>query len=201
PHGDTLWSRLYSFARLVALSGVTLDVAGNMLLTGTVVDSVSGQERWSCLVMMCDSLGDPAWTWRYSYGSYAAGCGLAPDSSGSVYVFGSVEDTDDDYLLVKLRYESGIEERAAALGPARPRSCVGSSLVRRGSPLRLRVPVSGRYEVALFDALGQKTGLVRSGQTGQGESDSHLGQIPCGVYVLRVTTPGRTESQRLVVVE
>jgi len=55
-----------------------------------VVDTASGQWKYSCLVMMCDSLGDTVWTWRYSLGEDAYGYNLALDDSGHLYVFGGL---------------------------------------------------------------------------------------------------------------
>ncbi len=201
PGGDTVWSRLYRLDDVVWLGGLALDRAGNILMTGTTVDTGSGQRRYRCLVMMCDSMGDTVWTWRYDPGSNTFGCNLALDDSGHIYVFGRATDADDDYLLVKLRYESGIQDRAAAHWPGGSSICLGSSVVRRGSLLRLRLPGDGQHEVALFDALGQKARLARSTRAGPGMLDFGLGQLRAGVYVLRVTTGGRTESQRLVLVE
>jgi hypothetical protein len=199
--GDTIWSRLYSLAHGVCLFGVTLDLSGNMLLAGTVVDSVGGQEKHSCLVMMCDSSGDTIWTWQYGAAASTSGCDLALDDSGHVYVFGGAREANDDYLLMKLRYGSGVEEHATLRRSARARTYAGPSHLRPGRPLQLMVDRAGQYEVALFDALGQKVVLIHDGPLVRGAHGFTLGQIPAGVYVLRVSALGSIESQRLVVVE
>jgi len=102
---------------------------------------------------------------------------------------------------MKLRYESGIDEGAATRGPGWRRAYTSPNPLRPGHSLRLWVSRGERYEVALFDALGRRTRLMYVGPLAQGMHDFSLGQIPAGVYLLRVTTPGSTESQRLVVVE
>lgn len=202
PTGDSLWSRTYPLAYRTILSGVALNQAGYVLMTGWTGDTSSGQLNSSAFVMMCDSLGDVIWTWRYNPAEYTFFYELALDDSGFVYAFGEQGDTADfNLLLLKLRCESGLEERTRRPSPARPRVCVRTTLLRSGQPLRLQVMESGECAVEVFNALGQRTRRVHGGLLTPGTHAFDLGQIPAGVYQLRITTSGTAVSQRTVVIE
>jgi|GEM_PF-6728831 len=67
--------------------------------------------------------------------------------------------------------------------------------------VRVGLPVAGRLEVRLYDALGRWVSTVSEGDRGAGwhEVRAEVGSLPSGVYVMRVAAAGATSVRRLTV--
>jgi hypothetical protein len=202
PGGDTIWTKSYDLAFRASMGGIALDQTGNIVIAGTVGDSVQGRWRQRCLLVRCDSAGDTIGTWRYDSDNNTSGYDIACDDAGYIYVFGTEEPpSDEDYLLLKLRHGAGFEENSVACSQSRQRVYVGVNPLRAGLPLRLAIPSSERYEISLFNVAGRRSATVHSGPLAQGVHDFNPGQLRAGVYLLRAVGPKSTETERLVVTE
>jgi len=199
--GDLLWSRTYRFGPETYGGGVAVDRWGNFLLAATDDDTVPGPGTTPrCLVMKCDSMGDTVWTWRCR--PYTDGFDLKLDDTDHIYVFGSFYNgSDPDFLVMKLRYESGIEDEVR---PPPGLRCVGygvSSPVRSEGPVRFWTSKPGRYRIDLVDVLGRKARVLYDGPLTRGEHLLGLGELPAGVYSLRIAAGDGVTAWPLVVTE
>jgi len=199
--GDLLWSRTYRFGSQTYGGGVAVDRWGNSLLAATDDDTVPGPGTTPrCLVMKCDSTGDTVWTWRYRPNTGAGGLKL--DDAGHIYVFGGAYNgSDPDFLVMKLRYESGIEDEVR---PPSGLRCVGYGVfspIRSEGPVRFWASNPGRYRIDVFDVLGRKARMLNDGPLTRGEYLLGLGGLPAGVYSLRIAAGDGVTTRTLVVIE
>jgi len=200
PAGDLVWARTYRFGPETYGGGVDVDRWGNIFVAGCDVDTVSGTRSGRCLVMKCDSMGDTIWTWRYRPRS--SGRGLKLDNAGHIYVFGGADNgSDNDILVMKLRYQAGVEDDRVAWGQTRSPAVRVISPMLGSEPVRVRVSSPGDYRVDVFDALGRRAGVPYHSPLGSGEHCLPVGRLPAGVYSVRITAGARTTSRTLVVID
>jgi hypothetical protein len=124
---------------------------------------------------------------------------MALDSSGNVYVTGDSRSagTDQDYATIKYVQTPGVLEEN---GPGRPRSS-------QHCEVRVQNPAHGTARVYYSPSSGQVTTLrvydVLGGVVYTAKSDNGLftvGELPAGIYLLRLESNGCHAEQRLVVV-
>ena len=100
PSGDSIWTRIYSFAPFGVGYRLAIDAAGN--ITATVY---AGDSLFHCWTAKFTPDGVILWTRRYSRGTDDQGGGVAIDPSGSIIVAGRTTSDTTTHALV-LKYDS-----------------------------------------------------------------------------------------------
>lgn len=97
PFGNTIWSRLVGSSGYDRSNNLTLDLNGNIFLTGNTDGSISGPNQGldDSYVSKFDSTGNHLWTKQFGTAGYDISRGLAPDGNGGVYVTGLTEGNLD----------------------------------------------------------------------------------------------------------
>jgi hypothetical protein len=200
PTGEELWVRRYNGPGndLDIAKAIVVDGAGNAYVTGT---SDGGGTSWDFATVKYSPDGRELWVIRYDGPAWDMdrANAMALDSSGNVYVTGDSRSagTDQDYATIKYVQTPGVLEEN---GPGRPRSS-------QHCEVRVQNPAHGTARVYYSPSSGQVTTLrvydVLGGVVYTAKSDNGLftvGELPAGIYLLRLESNGCHAEQRLVVV-
>ncbi len=129
---------------------------------------------------------------------------IATPSSGLLYAFGQVynENYDSsDFLVMKIRYPSGIGAPIATSAPSATLRILSPSVLRRGEPVRLLAYRSGEYRLTLWDMTGRKVSDVYNGYLLEGTHCFAIDCLTTGTYMLMVQTKYGMEKKRVTVVK
>jgi hypothetical protein len=87
------------------VSGIAVDAADNVLITGTVFDSVTAEDVY---IVKYDSAGTQQWIEQFDHnGSSDNGGGIAVDGSGNAYVACTTQDTAGAMNIYLRKYSAG----------------------------------------------------------------------------------------------
>ncbi|MEO0107556.1 MAG: SBBP repeat-containing protein [candidate division WOR-3 bacterium] len=114
PNGDTLWARRYNGPgnRGDQVQGLAIDRAGNVYVTGT--SAIDAQGHYNCATVKLSPDGVQRWLARYiGPRYYDRACGLVLDAEANVYVAGSSVNSNGDWDVVTLKYDSSGNKRWA----------------------------------------------------------------------------------------
>ncbi|MBM3323135.1 hypothetical protein FJY69_06635, partial [candidate division WOR-3 bacterium] len=112
PTGDTLWTRRYNGPgnRSDQVAGLALDPAGNVYVTGT--SDVDAQGHYNYATIKYSSSGEQGWVKRYiGPRHYDRACGLALDAEANAYVAGSSVNSNGQWDVVTIKYDSAGNEK------------------------------------------------------------------------------------------
>ncbi|MBC6607576.1 T9SS type A sorting domain-containing protein [Hymenobacter sp. BT188] len=135
--------------------------------------------------------------------SFAAGQGysIVARTVGTVCVSGAATCTPDpDYVSVRAVSSS---QQLAKTAPAPEKSIqteVYPNPTGRDATINFRVPSSGRVEVRVYNAMGVEVATLFNGEAQAGENRSVVfkgSSLPSGTYYYRVTTNGKTKTNRI----
>ena len=98
--GQQLWAKKYNAGLVDFGMGITVDREHNVYFTGQAY--FTDVSKYNCYTVKCSSSGEIIWQRRDDSPTNAGGFGVVVDTSGSVYVSGSVNNgSNDDFLLIK----------------------------------------------------------------------------------------------------
>jgi hypothetical protein len=207
--GDILWERTYGGTgadRVMAVSSL----GGCFLVTGETTSFGNG--LWDVWLLKLDASGDidvagceiigngssaTASTGVVGMPSYAAVAGMA-----SVVVETSAMPVGGDGMTSDVCHPSGVETGEDEAGRSAGVLVVNPHPLGNVGMVRFDLGVGDRFSLDLVNAAGRKVARLGEGVTGAGEQsvEVHVGDIPTGVYFLRLEVEGRLFKQKLVVV-
>ncbi|AIZ64856.1 hypothetical protein PK28_16390 [Hymenobacter sp. DG25B] len=215
--GQELWRTTYDGGYNDAATGIDVDMAGNVYVTGTVFnnsDNTSGDE--DIVTLMYDGrTGQEQWRARFNGpASHADRAGsVAVDPAGNVYVSGSASVAGEfqfDYVTLKYgKTNHGNGPHMAALAPlevgARPVQLALAAFPNpAGAEVQLRyyLPQAGAAELRVYNQLGilVATQLLASNTaTGWHTLPLSTANLSEGLYTCRLLHNGQATQLRLQV--
>ncbi len=206
--GDTLWTSRYNGPANAVDFGGSCAVSrdGRVYVTGT---SSNGSNHDWLTLELDPATGDTLWTRRYNGPGdgtdYSNGC--ACDSAGNLYVTGyyTVNDTDYNFLTVKLNTAAGVAGRPSAIvgGPAGLQCRAWPNPSRGVISISYHIPRSQIVKLKVYNISGQ---LVKAFDLGRQGAGAHRVEwrgpgVAAGVYCYRLTAGEKQATGKLVVVK
>jgi len=194
--GSQQWAARFNGAAGKADDAVDVTVLddGKVAVTGTSVDA---NDKGDFLTLRYSDDGSEEWANSYNspYDNDEAAKSLAIDSQSNLPVLGnSYGSSNYDFMTVKYIANAGITERGGAV-PGRSGMRLAPNPAR--SWTRVDYPASGAAP-ALVSLVGIDGRTVRTLRT-TGAARLDLAGLAPGVYVVRLTSDGRSTTQKLVI--
>jgi hypothetical protein len=197
PNGNLIWSRTYNKTNDDEALGVTCDANDNIFLTG-----VTGQMFfYDYLTVKYDSAGNVLWSATYDNGNDDEGTDVTCDSQGNPIVTGGSQANDFDFLTIKYRGATGIEEPSFKQNALRNTPVLFHSTID-GTNIIFYAPISGCFNLELYDCNGRQQQKIYNGYLIQGAHPFSLKGLTSGVHFIKVESPeGNSAVQKLVLIK
>ncbi|MDD5529268.1 MAG: SBBP repeat-containing protein [bacterium] len=211
--GNTRWVRRYngSADSTDSATAITLDGNGNVYVTGSSVDSVTGYDY---ATIKYDSLGDTIWIRRYNGpgNDFDKANAIVLDEDGNVYVTGYSDSLYGfyyaDYATIKYTC-AGVEENLDS-GRQELRNLelkIGQNPFTQSTVITYHlsmnvVSTSGGFSLAIHDLSGRIVKTLVNGQKPAGDYTTILNAkgLKTGVYFLTLNANGTKTTKKLTVI-
>ncbi|UOG73189.1 SBBP repeat-containing protein [Hymenobacter tibetensis] len=217
--GQQLWQARYSGPNALSdvAAALTVDVAGNVYVTGT---SRSNSSNDYTTLKYAGSSGQQLWEVRYNGVGIADdhATAVAVDGAGNVYVTGSSTGgltNSYDYATLKYAQPSGKLARvgegvpqtalallAPSLNSSKHQLAVYPNPAAEQATVSFRAALDGRAQVLLYNQLGQPVATLYAGAVRRGQfytlplSGQH---VPAGLYTCTLWIGNQRQTTRLVI--
>jgi hypothetical protein len=214
PSGDAAWVRRYNGPASSAdvAKDIVVDGSGNVFVTG---ESYGSGTQKDYATLKYDANGNKVWVRTYDgpESESDAGCAIATDNSGNIYVTGGSygTGTDRDYATIKyvqtgsdVKDETGIREKPSefTLSQNYPNP------FNQTTKIEFTVARSGFVSLGIYDILGRKVRMLVSEHLysgyksvlWDGKNDSG-DDVASGIYFYQLKVGDLTETKKLVLLK
>jgi hypothetical protein len=195
--GTLLWSKTFNWDSDDEAYGVAVDGNDDIFVTG-----VSGIDYiYNYQTIKCNSAGDTIWSATYDNGADDVASDIVLDDAGNPIVTGGSQANDYDFLTIKYRNEAGIEEQPFKQNALRNTPVLFHSTIG-GTNIIFYAPISGCFNLELYDCNGRQQKKIYNGYLIQGAHPFSLKGLTSGVHFIRVKFPeGNSAVQKLVLIK
>ncbi len=182
PTGNQLWARQFGTSAGDSISGMTVDAAGNLYITGREHGNLAANNAGAVDVFVAkyDTLGNEIWTRQLGTGGNDLSQSIAVDATGNLYVAGYTEGNlggtnAGDYDSFLLKYDSlgsllwsrQLGTSAFDFSSSVAVDPLGNPYVAGGTSGNLSGTSSGASDitVAKYDSAGNLTWIAQLGTT------------------------------------
>lgn len=181
--GNIIWSRIFDQSKTDMALGVACDVNDNIFVTG-----ISGYSPYyDYLTVKYDSAGNILWTATYDYGNDDQAADVTCDANGNPIIVGGSMASNYDFLTIKYRGVTGMEE-SKRVNPEFHNTLRVSSIAGQKSFI-FYAPSSGYFKIKLYNSSGILEKEIFRGFLSQGSHDFSLTGLASGVHFIKIKSP------------